>query len=104
MAIRKQDSYALLTYEEGWKAINRPAPYDQWNTPPFGPEYCSSYNTSATQQSSRLNAFCVKALLAVADRKNSEIGICKITTGSYASQWTLPDGSMILAHAQENGA
>ncbi len=103
MARKKADSYALFTYEEGWRPENRPTPYNAWNTIPVGPDYCSSYNTSATMQTSKLNAFVLKALLNVVDKKNAEIGICKVTTGSYASQWTLPDGSMIFAHAMSNG-
>lgn len=61
----------------------------------------NGYNT--TGHPSKLNAFCVKALLSLMDRKNSEIGICKVTAGSYASQWNQPDGTTILATAQSGG-
>ena len=102
MPTTKADSYALFKNEEGWKASQRPAPYDTWqHNTVFGPEYCSSYNT--TGHPSKLNAFCVKALLSLMDRKNSEIGICRVTAGSYASQWNQPDGTTILATAQSGG-
>ena len=103
MANKKADSYALFTPEAGWISSNRPAPYDSWGLS-GDPDYCSSYNISSSKTPSKLNAFAVKALLSVIDSKNSDIGICKITSGSYASQWTQPDGSVILAHAMKNGA
>ena len=103
MANKKADSYALLTPEAGWISGNRPAPYDSWGLS-GDPDHCSSYNISSTKTPSKLNAFAVKALLSVVDNRNSDIGICRITCGSYASQWTQPDGSVILAHAMKNGA
>ena len=102
MPITKTDSYALFKNQEGWKAANRPGPYDTWGISSEA-EYASSYNSSSDGMPSKLNAFCVKALLSVIDRRNAEIGICKVTTGSYASQWKRPDGTMILAAAQSNG-
>ena len=103
MANKKADSYALLTPEAGWISASRPAPYDSWGIS-SATDYCSCYNTSATKTPSKLNAFAVKALLSVIDTRHSEIGICKVTAGSYASQWMLPDASVILAHAMKNGA
>ena len=88
MANKKADSYALLTPEAGWISGNRPAPYDSWGLS-GDPDHCSSYNISSTKTPSKLNAFAVKALLSVVDNRNSDIGICRITCGSYASQWTI---------------
>ena len=86
MANKKADSYALLTPEAGWISASRPAPYDSWGISSAA-DYCSCYNISATKTPSKLNAFAVKALLSVIDTRHSDIGICKVTAGSYASQW-----------------
>ena len=102
MPITKADSHAIFKNEEGWKAANRPGPYDTWGIS-SETGFASSYNSSKDGMPSKLNAFCVKALLSVIDRRNAEIGVCKVTTGSYASQWKRPDGTMILAAAQSNG-
>lgn len=103
MATARVDSYALFKNQEGWKAENRPSPYNTW-TNTTNPAFCSCYNTSSSHAPTKLNAFCIRALLSICDRKNAEIGICRVTTGSYASQWTQPDGTVILASAQSNGA
>jgi len=103
MATARVDSYALFKNQEGWKAENRPAPYIGWSNS-TNHDWCSGYNTSSAQMPTKLNAFCVRALLSVTDRKNAEIGICRVTTGSYASQWERPDGTVVLAAAQANGA
>ncbi len=103
MATARVDSYALFKNQEGWKAENRPAPYNGWSNS-TNHDWCSGYNTSNAKMPTKLNAFCVRALLSVSDRKNAEIGICRITTGSYASQWERPDGTVVLAAAQANGA
>lgn len=100
MALKKCDSYALFKNQEGWSSNNRPAPYSTWPLS-TDPEYCSSYNN--TGRPSKLNAFCVKALLSIVNKKNGEIGVCRVTNGSYASQWALPDGKIVLAAAQANG-
>lgn len=103
MATARVDSYALFKNQEGWKAENRPSPYNTW-TNTTNPAFCSCYNTSSSRAPTKLNAFCIRALLSICDRKNAEIGICRVTTGSYASQWLRPDGTVILASAQANGA
>lgn len=102
MPVKKVDSYALFKNVEGWKAENRPSPYDTWGLCADS-SYKSCYNSSSDGQPSKLNAFCVKALLSVIDHRHAEIGICKVTTGSYASQWKQSDGSAILAAAMSNG-
>ena len=98
MATARVDSYALFKNQEGWKAENRPSPYNTW-TNTTNPASCSCYNTSSSRAPTKLNAFCIRALLSICDRKNAEIGICRVTTGSYASQWLRPDGTVILASA-----
>ena len=103
MATARVDSYALFKNQEGWKAENRPAPYNTWQNS-TNPAYCSCYNTSSSRTPSKLNTFTIRALLSICDRKKAEIGICKVTTGSYASQWQRPDGTVVLAAAQANGA
>jgi len=103
MPIARVDSYALFKNQEGWKSENRPVPYNSWQNT-SNPAYCSCYNTSISHAPTKLNAFCVRALLSLSDRKNAEIGVCKVTAGSYASQWNRPDGTVILASAQSNGA
>ena len=103
MATARVDSYAFFKNQEGWKAENRPIPYNSW-TNTANSAYCSGYNTSSSQTPTKLNAFCIRALLSVVDRRNAEIGVCRVTSGSYASQWTRPDGTVILASAQANGA
>ena len=101
----RPDSYVLFKGDQGWSKANRPAPYDTWQTITTPKdEYCSSYNTSATKTPCKLNAYCIKALLSVVDRKGSEIGICKVTSGSYASEWHHPDGTVVLVAAQANGS
>lgn len=103
MATSRVDSYAFFKNQEGWKAENRPIPYNSWANS-TNSDFCSSYNTSNSHMPTKLNAFCIRALLSIVDRKNAEIGICRITSGSYASQWARPDGTVILASAQANGA
>ena len=103
MATSRVDSYAFFKNQEGWKAENRPIPYNSWANS-TNSDFCSSYNTSSSHMPTKLNAFCIRALLSIVDRKNAEIGICRITSGSYASQWARPDGTVILASAQANGA
>ena len=103
MATARVDSYALFKNQEGWKAENRPAPYNTWQNS-TNPAYCSCYNTSSSRTPSKLNTFTIRALLSICDRKRAEIGICKVTTGSYASQWPRTDGTVVLAAAQANGA
>ena len=56
MATARVDSYALFKNQEGWKAENRPSPYNTW-TNTTNPAFCSCYNTSSSRAPKKLNAF-----------------------------------------------
>ena len=100
------DTKALFGSQSGWSAKNRPSPYDTWENEE-DERYCSCYNNTGTAISppkpSKLFAPVVKALLSIANPKGAEIGVCRISNSSYASQMKLPDGRTVLATAQING-
>ena len=61
----------------------------------------SIHNTQKNR--STLHRYTIQALLEYADEMNCDIGVVKIADGSYASEWTQPDGTTIIAHATKNG-
>ena len=46
MATARVDSYAFFKNQEGWKAENRPIPYNSW-TNSTDSSLCSGYNNSS---------------------------------------------------------
>jgi hypothetical protein len=58
---------------------------------------------NSQKKKSTLHRYAAQALLEYADEANCEIGVVRISHGSYASQWTQADGSAIIANATSNG-
>ena len=79
-----------------------PAPYNKMPKISTAAETFSRNNTAKSK--STLNGFVMKALLSYAQAESGEIGVLKMGRGSYASQWTQPDGSSILVSASKNGS
>ncbi len=93
--------YNLFRDSKGFDTSKLPAPYNTWAKTSTDKSVMSIHNPSAMKAT--LHRYAMLALLNYADEKNSEIGVVRIADGSYASEWPLPDGSSIIAHATKGG-
>lgn len=91
-----------LFTQDSFSTSRLPAPYNTIPKECTRPETISHNNTAGAK--SKLNGFVMKALIEYCAGTSSNIGVLKMGRGSYASQWTQPDGSSILVSATKNGA
>ena len=93
--------YCLFRDSQGFDISRLPEPYRSWPKTSTDPSLMSIHNTQKNR--STLHRYTIQALLEYADEMNCDIGVVKIADGSYASEWTQPDGTTIIAHATKNG-